>query len=102
MSDRINQLIESIREKSMLLKEELVSEKQNNEKLQQEIQDLKAQSELKDQKVTELNVKIAELNESITKTKQSSIDDSKDSGISDEHIDELVKEIEYCITQLKK
>lgn len=102
MSDRVNVLIESIREKSMLLKDQLASEKAASEKLREELGQLKGQNAEKDLQIQEFQTRIAELNERIATAKQSNIGGSEESSISDEHIDELVKEIEYCIAQLKK
>lgn len=102
MSERINELIETIQEKTNLLKGQVASEKARNEELTQEIQNLKEQVSLKDEKVTELNEKVSELNESIKVVKEQSISSSEVTGVTDEQIDELVKEIEYCIGQLKK
>ena len=102
MSDRINQLIDTIREKSILLKDQVASEKAKNEKLTLEIQTLKQEVTLKDVKVDELNSKITELNDGLKAAKEQSISGSEGNGYSDEQIDELVKEIEYCIGQLKK
>jgi uncharacterized protein YoxC len=103
MSERIDELIETIREKSILLKEQVASEKSKNEELTQEIQNLKQEISSKDGKVDELNEKIGELNESVKTAKEQSITSSEvTTGVTDEQIDELVKEIEYCIEQLKK
>ena len=102
MSDRINQLIDTIREKSVLLKNQIASEKANNEELTQEIQSLKQEISLKNEQVDELNSKITELNDGLKAVKEQNITGSEGKGISDEQIDELVKEIEYCIGQLKK
>jgi len=102
MSDRINQLIDTIREKSILLKDQVASEKAKNEELAQEIQSLKQEVSSNDEKVGELNSKITELNDGLKTAKEQSITGLEEKGISDEQIDELVKEIEYCIGQLKK
>ena len=102
MSDRINQLVDTIREKSILLKDQVASEMSKNEELTQEIQTLKQEVASKDEQVDELNIKIAELNDGLKTVREQSITGSDGSGISDEQIDELVKEIEYCIGQLKK
>ena len=102
MSDRINQLIDTIREKSILLKDQVASEKAKNEELTQEIQTLKQEVTSKGEKVDELNSKITELNDGLKAVKEQSITGSEGNGFSDEQIDELVKEIEYCIGQLKK
>ena len=102
MSDSINQLIDTIQKKSLLLKNQIASEKSKNEELTQEIQSLKREVSSKDEQVDELNSKITELNDGLKAVKEQNITSSEGKGISDEQIDEVVKEIEYCIGQLKK
>ena len=102
MSDRINQLVDTIREKAILLKDQVASEKAHNEELTQEIQTLKQELSSRDEKVDELNTKITELDDGLKAAREQSIGSSGGNGVSEEQIDELVKEIEYCIAQLKK
>jgi uncharacterized coiled-coil DUF342 family protein len=103
MSDRINQLIESIREKSMLLKDQVANEKRSNENLQQEIQGLQQEIAQKNEQITGLKARIDQLNENIQSAKEQNIEQaSPNNMLSDEQIDELVGEIEYCLGQLKK
>ena len=102
MSDRIHQLVDTIREKSILLKDQVASEKAKNQELEQTIQNLKQEASLKDGKVSELSAKIIELGDDLKTVKEQSITGQEGAGLSDGQIDELVKEIEYCIGQLKK
>lgn len=102
MSDRIHELVDAIREKSILLKDQVASEKTKNQELEKDIQRLKQEVSSKDGQVDELNSKITELNDDLKTVKEQSITESEGNGISDGQIDELVKEIEYCIGQLKK
>jgi uncharacterized coiled-coil DUF342 family protein len=102
MSDRINQLVDTIREKTILLKDQVASEKAKNEELTQEIQTLKQDVSSRDEKMGELNNKITELNDGLEAAREQSITSADGNGVSEEQIDELVKEIEYCIEQLKK
>jgi uncharacterized coiled-coil DUF342 family protein len=102
MSDRINQLVDTIREKSILLKDQVASEKAKNKELTQEIQTLKQDVFSRDEKLSELNSTITELNDGLKAAKEQNITGSEGNGVSEEQIDELVKEIEYCIGQLKK
>ena len=53
MSDRINQLVDTIREKAILLKDQVASEKAHNQELTQEIQTLKQEMSSRDEKVDE-------------------------------------------------
>jgi predicted nucleic acid-binding Zn-ribbon protein len=102
MADRINELIQKIREKVSQLKDQLSVEKTNNESLQNEVNQLKAQLNLSLKEVESLETKVVKLQSDIVKAKEQSVGGSNESEVSDEQIDELVKEIEYCIGQLKK
>ena len=102
MSDRINELIETIREKTSLLRNQIASEKARNEELTLEVQRLSQEVLLKDEALVGLTHKMSELNQSIESEKEQSSSSSDVTGVTDEQIDELVKEIEYCIVQLKK
>ena len=102
MADRINELIQKIREKVSQLKGQLSVEKTKNESLQNELNQLKAQLDFSKNEVETLNAKIVNLQSDIAKAKEQSVVSSNEIGVSDEQIDELVKEIEYCIGQLKK
>jgi uncharacterized coiled-coil DUF342 family protein len=102
MSDRINQLVDTIREKTILLKDQIASEKAKNEELTKEIQTLKQDVSSRDEKMGELNNNITELNDGLKAVREQSIISADGNGVSEEQIDELVKEIEYCIEQLKK
>lgn len=102
MADRINELIQNIREKVSLLRSQLSVEKSKNESLQKEVEELKLQLNSAQKNVEELESKIVGLQSDIVKAKEQSVNQSSGTNISDEQIDELVKEIEYCIGQLKK
>jgi predicted nucleic acid-binding Zn-ribbon protein len=102
MADRINELIQKIREKVSQLKDQLSVEKTNNESLQNEVNQLKAQLNLSLKEVESLETKVVKLQSDIVKAKEQSVGGSNEAEVSDEQIDELVKEIEYCIGQLKK
>ena len=102
MSDRINQLIDTIREKSILFKDQVASEKSKNEVFAQKVEELENEVVLKTEKVLELNARVTALNEEVKTVKEQKTAGSDRRHISDEQIDELVKEIEYCIGQLKK
>ncbi|MBL4863002.1 MAG: hypothetical protein JKY09_08310 [Crocinitomicaceae bacterium] len=102
MSDRINQLIENIREKSLLLQERIASKQSTNQQLKLENQDLKQRISSKEERIVELEEGIIDVNASIKAANEQNIVEPTENGISDVQIDELVKEIEYCIGQLKK
>ena len=102
MADRINELIKNIREKVSQLKSQLSVEKSKNETLQEEVNQLKLQLTSRQTEVESLESKIVNLQSDIVKAKEQSVNHSPETSVSDEQIDELVKEIEYCIGQLKK
>lgn len=102
MSDRVNQLIEDIRGKVDLMKSKVTAEESKNSELTQAIDSLKSQLQTKENEVAQLNGKIQELEAQKNDLNKNNIAVPAENGVSEEQIDELVKEIEYCITQLKK
>lgn len=101
MSDKALQLIDEIRSRSFEIKGKLDEERQNNAVLTNTIADLKKELEQKEQDLSEVKSKVAELEKEILTTKEQVINPVISSERNDEEIDELVKEIEYCISQLK-
>ena len=102
MTDRINTLIKTIGEKVARMKDQLSVEQAKNESFQTEITQLKEQLASKNTEVEELESKMIGLKSGIGATKEQDVDGAVETSVSDEQIDELVKEIEYCIGQLKK
>ena len=101
MSDKALQLIDEIRSRSLKIKGKLDEERQNNAVLTNTIADLKKELEQKELDLSEVKSKVAELEKEILTTKEQVINPVISSERNDEEIDELVKEIEYCISQLK-
>ena len=99
MSDKIHQLIDSIREQHSRVNEQLLLEQSKNEMFQGEIEKLKSQIENQLEEFSSLK---NELDLAKNEQKEQIITSSKDTMISEEQIDELVKEIDYCIGQLKE
>ena len=102
MSDRIHELIENVRGKVTSLHSQLLTERTNNQKLQEEVTSLQNEITSKDEEVAALKAKVVELESNKNTTEVQNVSGSVDAGVSNEQIDELVKEIEYCIEQLKK
>jgi len=102
MADRINELIQKIREKVSQLKGQLSVEKTKNESLKNEVDQLKTQLDATKNENESLKAKIVNLQSDIAKAKEQSVGGPDETSVSDGQIDELVKEIEYCIGQLKK
>ena len=102
MSDRIHELIDGIREKASSLHSQLSTERSTNQKLQEEVEGLRKQLSARDGEIAELSLKMDELETKLNTTSEREVIGSESMGVSNEEIDELVKEIEYCIGQLKK
>ncbi|MCR9172252.1 MAG: hypothetical protein NXI10_07155 [bacterium] len=106
MSARVHQLLDEIREKSVKLKGQVAAERAKNETLSAEISELKTAMEGKSQEVESLENKVTELSANIESLKEQSVKSESPAQtgavLSNEEIDALVKEIEYCIKQLKR
>ncbi|PWL28813.1 MAG: hypothetical protein DCO96_08330 [Fluviicola sp. XM-24bin1] len=106
MSARVHQLLDEIREKSVNLKDQVAAERAKNDTLSAEISELKSAMENKTQEVDNLQSKVSELSVNIESLKEQSVNSESTSPtgavLTKEEIDALVKEIEYCITQLKR
>ena len=73
-----------------------------NDELTAENDRLKASLSEKSTEISNLQSKVESLKEEQNLAKVQSVNPSEEEKISDEQIDELVREIEYCIGQLKK
>lgn len=102
MTERIEQLMSELRSTSLELKDRLKTEQAKlteleakNQVLNQEIDGLKADLEANSKQIQLLSseLDLVKNNSGQVPAKQS---------VSKEEIDELVNEIEYCITQLKQ
>lgn len=102
MSDRVNELIETLREKMILLKDQCAIERSKNNDLLAENELLKSSLQEKSSEISSLQSKVDSLKEAQSLAKEQSVNHSEEKKVSDEQIDELVREIEYCIGQLKK
>ena len=102
MSDQINTLIASIRERYTLLNDQLLGEQSKNEQAQSEIEELKSQLDAGNEKIVSLQNALKESEENKSDVSEQVVTRSEGTMITDEQIDELVKEIDYCIGQLKK
>lgn len=104
MSARVHQLLDEIREKSVQWKQQVVAERAKKATLNAEIARLKDQMSRKEQEVENLQGKVTELAGTIESLKEQSVNSIPQTEVklSNEEIDALVKEIEYCIGQLKR
>lgn len=103
MSDRVSKLIDSIREKAVQLHQELQNERSKNEQLGEELDALKSELNTKSVEIQAAYEKIAQLGDQVKTLSEQKVDQVQTGNdISDEQIDELVREIEFCIAQLKQ
>ncbi|MFT5858409.1 MAG: putative amino acid dehydrogenase [Flavobacteriaceae bacterium] len=102
MSDRISQLIGQVSEKAILHRDQYASERLKNENLQAELDALKVAVSDCNAQIDELKAEVVSLEKVQTTTIKHDVIAPSETGVSDEQIDDLVKEIEYCIGQLKK
>lgn len=103
MTTRIQHIIDEIRRKTVALHHQLTLEREKNGSFQLEIQRLNDHLEMQKQKEEGFLSEIATLKMELEATKSQVIEVSVPSvGKTDDEIDELVREIEYCIGQLKK
>lgn len=106
MSARVHELLDEIREKSVQLKDQVAAERAKNATLTAEVSELKSEMESKTQEVENLQRKVSELTDTIEALKEQSVNNDSETPVgatlSNQEIDALVKEIEYCIAQLKR
>ena len=103
MTEKIQQFIDEIRQKTLAMHRQLNEERSKNESLMLELSDLKSKLSEKEKQeavlIEDIEKLKVELEASRTQVQGSDLISSRR---RDEEIDELVKEIEYCISQLKK
>ena len=102
MTDHIQNIIDDIRHKSLALHQQLLDEREKNSAFQSEVQLLTESIEHQKQEENKLLSEISMLKAELEMTKSQVVENSHPTGKKDEEIDELVKEIEHCISQLKK
>jgi predicted nucleic acid-binding Zn-ribbon protein len=101
MSETALRLIEVIRSKSAALKQELVLELQKNAELLSKIEVLENAAIEKENELSSLRESLVGLEKELASANEQVVNPVVSGGRNDEEIDELVKEIEYCISQLK-
>ena len=101
MSDRIQELVEEIRSKATQLRNQLDAAQSRNAELEDELKKVNSSVAAKEGELEALKLKYDDLQKNGLK-EDTGVKVSTGHEISNEAIDELVKEIEYCITQLKK
>lgn len=102
MSEKVNDLIDGLRSKFNTLHSSIQKEKTEKNELKNQLDKALIELNSKDDEIINLNEKIKQLtneNELMKNEETVSISQEK---ISEEKINELVNEIDYCIEQLKK
>ena len=102
MSKKIHQLIDQIRANYSSLDNQFLEQKAKASELQNEADTLKSQLVERENKIAALETKINELEATKNEVSERVITSSEGTMISEGQIDELVKEIDYCIGQLKE
>jgi hypothetical protein len=102
MPDQINELIDAIREKVSFLHNQLSIERANNEKLRGENETMKNEILLKEKEIDANQARISNIEKGMIATQGQGVIVAEEKVVSEQQIDELVKEIEYCIAQLKR
>lgn len=101
MNEKIQHIIQDIRKKKNAVDTMLDQKKQRVHQLEQEIVQLKSDIESKQSDISRLMKDNAELQSLLEETKNQIINSKVPENNKHEQIDELVREIEYCIGQLK-
>lgn len=102
MTENIQHSINEIRVKALRYRDELKAVKEHNVQLEQEILSLREGVSACQTELNRAQVENIELKAEMEANKSQVVDSSLHHTRSEEEIDELVKEIEYCIGQLKK
>jgi uncharacterized protein YigA (DUF484 family) len=103
MTERIQHIMNEIRAKALEIHSELVQERNKNQVLQAQILEKEERLQAAKQLENECLAVIDQLKLDLEVAKNQVVEVSVPQiGRNEEQIDELVKEIEYCIGQLKK
>ncbi len=102
MTENIQHSINEIRVKALRYRDELKTVKEHNVQLEQEILSLQEGVSAFQSELNRTQAENTELKAEMEANKSQVVDSSVLHNRSEEEIDELVKEIEYCIGQLKK
>lgn len=100
MTEKIQHIIDDLRSRKRVLDEALDTEKRMRVESEKKVESLNSQLTAFVQEVEDLKHTVTRLQAELEKAKNQVVD-SKPSGNKDVQIDELVREIEYCIGQLK-
>lgn len=99
MTSEMNTVIAEIRAKALQLHQDLVTERERISAMSEEISRLNEHLKLEKEQSVSLKLANDELQESLNEKREQVQPHS--TGSSDQEIDVLVKEIDFCIKQLK-
>lgn len=102
MSEKIHQLIDQIRADYKRLDDQFLEQKSKVSELQDEANSLHSKLNERENTIAALELKVNELESAKNEVSEQVIASSEGTMLSEEQIDELVKEIDYCIGQLKE
>lgn len=102
MTENIQHSIQEIRTKALRFKDELIAVNAKNALLEQEVTTAKDRIEECNAELEKLNSENSSLKSELEALKSQVVNVTPTFTRNEEEIDELVKEIEYCIGQLKK
>jgi hypothetical protein len=102
MTEKIQQIIGAIRTKMVQMHAQLVASREQNNILETENKSLKSQIEMLQKDREDQKAILSDLELQLMATKEQVAIAPVSQFRKEEEIDELVKEIEYCISQLKK
>jgi methyl-accepting chemotaxis protein len=103
MTEKIQHIIDDIRQKMVALDHQLKEVRATNAVLQAELNESNIQLENSKKEGESLAEAVNELKSALETANNQVVEVNRPTqGRRDDEIDELVKEIEYCISQLKK
>ena len=102
MTEKIQQIIGAIRTKMVQMHAQLVASREQNIILETENKSLKSQIEMLQKDREDQKAILSDLELQLMAAKEQVAISPVSQSRKEEEIDELVKEIEYCISQLKK
>jgi chromosome segregation ATPase len=103
MTESIQRKIQEIGSKMKVLHSHLLEERAKNANLTADLEALKTDLRQKNEELMAKNQEISEINSQLIKMNEQNTVSMPEESLNRAHeIDELVKEIEYCIDQLRK
>jgi|TARA_R110000737_G_scaffold222262_1_gene237534 chromosome segregation ATPase len=103
MTESIQRKIQEISGKMKILHSHLLEERAKNAKLESDLESLKMSLQEKNEELATKNQQLSEKESQLVQMNEQNTVSMPEESLNRSHeIDELVKEIEYCIGQLRK